>query len=72
MFCVRMKSKRVDETCGKKLKDWRKREKISQMQAALRLNLPLRTLQHWEQRRMQPNEWRWREITDKIGSARKG
>ena len=61
-----------DQNFGKQLKDWRAREKISQSRAALRLKLPLRTLQHWEQGRMKPNEWRWREITGKIGITTKG
>jgi putative transcriptional regulator len=38
----------------KKLKDWRKTQKLTQKQAAKRLSIPLATLRNWEQGRYQP------------------
>ena len=61
----------MGENFGKRIKEWRARQKISQSQAALQLKVPLRTLQHWEQRRMKPNNWRWREIAAQIGNTNK-
>jgi DNA-binding transcriptional regulator YiaG len=41
-------------TIAAEIKSWRKRLKISQTLAAIKLKVPLRTLQHWEQERMEP------------------
>ena len=45
----------ADDTFPARLRAWRKRENLSQSEAALRLNISKRTLQEWEQDRAEPH-----------------
>ena len=47
--------KAADDTFPARLRAWRKRENLSQSEAALRLNISKRTLQEWEQDRATPH-----------------
>ena len=45
----------ADDTFPARLRAWRKRENLSQTEAALRLNISKRTLQEWEHGRAEPH-----------------
>lgn len=46
----------VKDEFAKKLKAWRERQKLSQSQAAKKLNININTLQNWEIARTAPPE----------------
>ena len=48
------------------LRSWRKRENLSQSEAALRLKISKRTLQEWEQRRAAPHDLTRRAVKNVI------
>ena len=52
---------------SERLYDWRKRNDLSQSEAALKLNISKRTLQEWEQGRAQPRHLAVAAITAAIG-----
>jgi DNA-binding transcriptional regulator YiaG len=54
-------------TLGDQLRRWRKGQQISQSLAAIKLKVPLRTLQHWEQGRMNPRGLAREALLHKIG-----
>ncbi len=49
------------------LRRWRKRHKLSQSVAALKLNVSARTLQEWEQGRAVPRHLALAALRDEIG-----
>jgi Helix-turn-helix. len=49
-----------------RLRRWRERHKLSQSQAALKLNISARTLQEWEQGRAVPHHLARTALQDKI------
>jgi len=49
------------------LSDWRKRNKLSQSEAALKLKISRRTLQEWEQGRATPRHLALEALREKIG-----
>lgn len=50
-----------------RLYDWRKKNDLSQSEAALKLKVSKRTLQEWEQGRSQPRHLAMAAITSAIG-----
>ena len=48
---------------SERLYDWRKKNDLSQSEAALRLNISKRTLQEWEQGRAKPRHLAMAAIT---------
>ena len=46
--------KAAGDTFSARLRAWRKRDNLSQSEAALHLNISKRTLQEWEQHRAEP------------------
>ncbi len=55
------------KSLSERLYDWRKRNDLSQSEAALKLNISKRTLQEWEQGRAQPRHLAVAAITAAIG-----
>jgi DNA-binding transcriptional regulator YiaG len=51
---------------ARELSDWRKRHKLSQSEAALRLQVSRRTLQEWEQGRATPRHLALEALRAKI------
>jgi DNA-binding transcriptional regulator YiaG len=54
------------DTFPSQLRSWRKRENLSQSEAALRLKISKRTLQEWEQRHSAPNDLTRRAVQNVI------
>ena len=54
----RRSSASLMKSLSKRLFDWRKRNDLSQSEAALKLRISKRTLQEWEQGRAEPAIWR--------------
>ncbi|PYK39052.1 MAG: hypothetical protein DME49_05410 [Verrucomicrobia bacterium] len=61
-----MKKKKKQDISAE-LRLWRKRHKLSQPQAALKLRISPRTLQEWEQSRAAPRHLALVALRDKIG-----
>ena len=51
-----------------RLRAWRKRENLSQSEAALRLQISKRTLQEWEQNRAEPHGLAHAAVENIIGA----
>ena len=55
-----------------RLRVWRKRNDLSQSEAALKLQISKRTLQEWEQGRAAPHAYARRALEKAIASERRG
>jgi transcriptional regulator with XRE-family HTH domain len=55
------------ESLGQRLRRWRKKNDLSQSDAAMKLRVSKRTLQEWEQGRAEPRHLAWEAITTVIG-----
>jgi DNA-binding transcriptional regulator YiaG len=53
---------------GDRLYEWRKKNNLSQGEAALKLKISMRTLQEWEQGRAQPRGLALSAINERIRS----
>jgi DNA-binding transcriptional regulator YiaG len=57
---------RSNNEIARELSDWRKRHKLSQSEAALKLQVSRRTLQEWEQGRATPRHLALEALRTKI------
>ncbi|HAK05824.1 MAG TPA: hypothetical protein DCO65_00900 [Spartobacteria bacterium] len=62
-----MKKRKKKRDISAQLRLWRKRHKLSQPRAALKLRISPRTLQEWEQGRAAPRHLALVALRDKIG-----
>jgi DNA-binding transcriptional regulator YiaG len=58
--------RRPKSDIARALMDWRKRNKVSQSKAALKLKISVRTLQEWEQGRATPRHLALETLREKI------
>jgi DNA-binding transcriptional regulator YiaG len=67
MARIRKSRPRRGSEIGLALRAWRKRNRLSQSQAALKLKVSRRTLQEWEQGRATPRHLALETLREKIG-----
>ena len=58
--------RRPNKEIARELSEWRKRHKLSQSEAALKLRVSQRTLQEWEQSRAMPRHLALEALRAKI------